>query len=140
MFDREVSLIIIKNEKVLYALFLFFIPVTKKTAKWRPEKKKDAAKTEDREQDDKRTSEEFGAKRSKIEERIDVEVYYSKPDMCIYLNVRMLLMYLSLDCYIHILIATDYNLSKFLNFELRPLLNPRGSPVMIPLAITGYKC
>ena len=26
------------------------------------------------------------------------------------------------------------------NFELRPLLNPRGSPVLIPLAITGYKC
>ena len=26
------------------------------------------------------------------------------------------------------------------NFELRPLLNPRGSPVRIPLAITGYKC
>ena len=25
------------------------------------------------------------------------------------------------------------------NFELRPLLNPRGSPVLIPLAITGYK-
>ena len=24
------------------------------------------------------------------------------------------------------------------NFELRPLLNPRGSPVLIPLAITGY--
>ena len=26
------------------------------------------------------------------------------------------------------------------NFELRPLLNPRGSPVLIPLTITGYKC
>ena len=26
------------------------------------------------------------------------------------------------------------------NFELRPLLNPRGSPVLISLAITGYKC
>ena len=26
------------------------------------------------------------------------------------------------------------------NFELRPLLNPRGSPVLIQLAITGYKC
>ena len=26
------------------------------------------------------------------------------------------------------------------NFELRPLLNPQGSPVLIPLAITGYKC
>ena len=26
------------------------------------------------------------------------------------------------------------------NFELRPLLNPRGSHVLIPLAITGYKC
>ena len=26
------------------------------------------------------------------------------------------------------------------NFELRPLLNPRGSSVLIPLAITGYKC
>ena len=26
------------------------------------------------------------------------------------------------------------------NFELRPLLNPRESPVPIPLAITGYKC
>ena len=26
------------------------------------------------------------------------------------------------------------------NFELRPLLNPRGLPVPIPLAITGYKC
>ena len=26
------------------------------------------------------------------------------------------------------------------NFELRPLLKPRGSPVLIPLAITGYKC
>ena len=26
------------------------------------------------------------------------------------------------------------------NFELRPLLNQRGSPVLIPLAITGYKC
>ena len=26
------------------------------------------------------------------------------------------------------------------NFELRPLLNPPGSPVLIPLAITGYKC
>ena len=26
------------------------------------------------------------------------------------------------------------------NFELRPLLNPWGSPVLIPLAITGYKC
>ena len=26
------------------------------------------------------------------------------------------------------------------NFELRPLLNPRVSPVLIPLAITGYKC
>ena len=26
------------------------------------------------------------------------------------------------------------------NFELRPLLNPRRSPVLIPLAITGYKC
>ena len=26
------------------------------------------------------------------------------------------------------------------NFELCPLLNPRGSPVLIPLAITGYKC
>ena len=26
------------------------------------------------------------------------------------------------------------------NFELRLLLNPRGSPVLIPLAITGYKC
>ena len=25
------------------------------------------------------------------------------------------------------------------NFELRPLLNPQGSPVLIPLAITGYK-
>ena len=25
------------------------------------------------------------------------------------------------------------------NFELRPLLKPRGSPVLIPLAITGYK-
>ena len=25
------------------------------------------------------------------------------------------------------------------NFELRPLLNPRVSPVLIPLAITGYK-
>ena len=25
------------------------------------------------------------------------------------------------------------------NFELRPLLNPWGSPVLIPLAITGYK-
>ena len=25
------------------------------------------------------------------------------------------------------------------NFELGPLLNPRGSPVLIPLAITGYK-
>ena len=24
------------------------------------------------------------------------------------------------------------------NFELRPLLNPQGSPVLIPLAITGY--
>ena len=27
-----------------------------------------------------------------------------------------------------------------LNFELRPLLNPRGSPVLIPLAINRYKC
>ena len=26
------------------------------------------------------------------------------------------------------------------NFELHLLLNPRGSPVPIPLAITGYKC
>ena len=26
------------------------------------------------------------------------------------------------------------------NFELRPLLNPRGSPVLIPFTITGYKC
>ena len=26
------------------------------------------------------------------------------------------------------------------NVELRPLLNPRGSPVLIPLVITGYKC
>ena len=26
------------------------------------------------------------------------------------------------------------------NFELRPLLNPRGSPALIPLAITGYQC
>ena len=26
------------------------------------------------------------------------------------------------------------------NIELRPLFNPRGSPVLIPLAITGYKC
>ena len=26
------------------------------------------------------------------------------------------------------------------NFELRPLLNPQGSPVLIPLAMTGYKC
>ena len=26
------------------------------------------------------------------------------------------------------------------NFELHPLLNPRGSPVLILLAITGYKC
>ena len=26
------------------------------------------------------------------------------------------------------------------NFELRPLLNPLGSPVLIPLDITGYKC
>ena len=26
------------------------------------------------------------------------------------------------------------------NFKLRPLLNPRGSPVLIPLAITGYRC
>ena len=26
------------------------------------------------------------------------------------------------------------------NFELRPLLNPRGSLVLISLAITGYKC
>ena len=26
------------------------------------------------------------------------------------------------------------------NFELRPLLNPQGLPVLIPLAITGYKC
>ena len=26
------------------------------------------------------------------------------------------------------------------NFELRPLLNPRGSPVLIPFAITVYKC
>ena len=26
------------------------------------------------------------------------------------------------------------------NFEVRPLLNPWGSPVLIPLAITGYKC
>ena len=26
------------------------------------------------------------------------------------------------------------------NFELRPLLNPRGSSVLIPLAIPGYKC
>ena len=26
------------------------------------------------------------------------------------------------------------------NSELRPLLHPRGSPVLIPLAITGYKC
>ena len=25
------------------------------------------------------------------------------------------------------------------NFELRPLSNPRGSPVPIPLTITGYK-
>ena len=25
------------------------------------------------------------------------------------------------------------------NFELRPLLNPWRSPVLIPLAITGYK-
>ena len=25
------------------------------------------------------------------------------------------------------------------NFELRPLLNPLGSPVLIPFAITGYK-
>ena len=26
------------------------------------------------------------------------------------------------------------------DFELRPLLNSQGSPVLIPLAITGYKC
>ena len=26
------------------------------------------------------------------------------------------------------------------NFELRTLLNPRGSPLLIPLAITRYKC
>ena len=26
------------------------------------------------------------------------------------------------------------------NFELRPLLNPRWSPVLIPLTITGYMC
>ena len=26
------------------------------------------------------------------------------------------------------------------NLELRPLLNPRGSPVLIPFTITGYKC
>ena len=26
------------------------------------------------------------------------------------------------------------------NFKLHPLLNPWGSPVLIPLAITGYKC
>ena len=26
------------------------------------------------------------------------------------------------------------------NFELRPLWNPRGSSVLIPFAITGYKC
>ena len=26
------------------------------------------------------------------------------------------------------------------NFEPRPLLNPRRSPILIPLAITGYKC
>ena len=27
-----------------------------------------------------------------------------------------------------------------LHFELRPLLNPQGSPILIRLAITGYKC
>ena len=27
-----------------------------------------------------------------------------------------------------------------IQFELRPLLKPRGSPVLIPLAITGYNC
>ena len=26
------------------------------------------------------------------------------------------------------------------NFELRPLSNPRGLPLLIPLALTGYKC
>ena len=26
------------------------------------------------------------------------------------------------------------------NFELRPLLNPQGSSVLIPFAITRYKC
>ena len=26
------------------------------------------------------------------------------------------------------------------NFKLRPLLNPRGSPLLIPLAITWYMC
>ena len=26
------------------------------------------------------------------------------------------------------------------NFELRTLLKPRGSPVLIPFAMTGYKC
>ena len=26
------------------------------------------------------------------------------------------------------------------NFELCPLLNPRGSPVLVLLAVTGYKC
>ena len=26
------------------------------------------------------------------------------------------------------------------NFKLRPLFNPRVSPVLIPFAITGYKC
>ena len=50
---------------------------------------------------------------------------------------------------IFIVIATTFRpicppafrcLSNSGTFELRPLLNPRGSPVQIPLAITGYKC
>ena len=32
------------------------------------------------------------------------------------------------------------NSGTFRNFELHPLLISRGSPVLIPLAITGYKC
>ena len=40
--------------------------------------------------------------------------------------------------FIFIAISTTFRPTR--NFELRPLLNPLGSSVLIPLAITGYKC
>ena len=74
-----------------------------------------------------------------------VQIFWDKT--CWFLSLRFFGLLSSLlfpQCFGRYVLRTSSGVCRTLepsrNFELHPLLKPRGSPVLIPFAITGYKC